>query len=212
MKAINEARLESDLAYRFSYLAEFMGFGPTDQEAIHGAASHLGPLVPSLVDAIYDKLHSFDATWRHFVPRQSGFKGDVPISLEDLGMNHGQIQFRKHHLGRYLVVLVTKPYDNQMVSYLDMVGKMHTPLAGSATLNVPLVQMNALMGFVADALTATILGLGLDRATEIQTLRGFGKLMWLQNDLINRHYQSRQVIEPGIQNGHADLDLKSVVR
>ena len=74
MKAINEARLESDLAYRFSYLAEFMGFGPTDQEAIHGAASHLGPLVPSLVDAIYDKLHSFDATWRHFVPRQSGFK------------------------------------------------------------------------------------------------------------------------------------------
>ena len=46
-----------------------------------------------------------------------------------------------------------------------MVGKMHTPKAGSAELDVPLVQMNALMGFVADALTATILGLGLDRET-----------------------------------------------
>ena len=52
-----------------------------------------------------------------------------------------------------------------MVAYLDMVGKMHTPKAGSKDLNVPLVQMNALLGFVADALTATVLGLGLDRAT-----------------------------------------------
>ena len=50
--------------------------------------------------------------------------------------------------------------------------------------------MNALMGFVADALTATILGLGLDRETEVATLRAFGKLLWVQNDLINRHYQA----------------------
>jgi hypothetical protein len=46
------------------------------------------------------------------------------------------------------------------------------------------------MGFVADALTATIFGLGLDRATEVRTVRAFNKLLWLQNDLINRHYQA----------------------
>jgi hypothetical protein len=80
-----------------------------------------------------------------------------------------------------------------MVAYLDMVGKMHTPKAGSKELNVPLVQMNALMGFVADALTNTILGLGLERATEVKTLRAFNKLLWLQNDLINRHYQDSVV-------------------
>ena len=74
-----------------------------------------------------------------------------------------------------------------MLEYLDMVGKMHTPKAGSRELDVPLVQMNALLGFVADALTATILGLGLTRAVEVRTLRAFGKLLWLQNDLITRH-------------------------
>ena len=99
------------------------------------------------------------------------------------------IQFRKQHLGRYLSSLVTRPYDGKMIEYLDMVGKIHTPKAGSPALDVPLVQMNALMGFVADAITATILGLGLDRETEVCTLRAFGKLLWLQNDLINRHYQ-----------------------
>jgi hypothetical protein len=74
-----------------------------------------------------------------------------------------------------------------------MVGKMHTPKAGSSSLDVPLVQMNALMGFVSDALTGTILGLGLDREQEVRTVRAFNKLLWLQNDLINRHYQGREL-------------------
>jgi len=195
MRHIDEARLETDLGYRFGYLAEFMGFGEADIQAIHGAAGALAPLVPTLVDAVYEKLNGYDSTWRHFLPRQSGYDGQVPTRLEDLTMEHEQIQFRKQHLGRYLASLVTRPYDAKMVTYLDMVGKMHTPKAGSAMLDVPLVQMNALLGFVADALTATILGLGLDREAEVRTLRAFGKLLWIQNDLITRHYQGARESE-----------------
>jgi len=190
MKHINEPRLESDLGYRFQYLIEFMGFGAEDIAAIHGAAPAIAPLVPMLVDAVYEKLNTYDATWRHFVPRQFGYEGPVPTRLEDVTLDHEMIQFRKQHLGRYLAALVTKPYDEKMVGYLDMVGKIHTPKAGSKELDVPLVQMNALMGFVSDALVNTILGLGLDRGTEVRTLRAFNKLLWLQNDLINRHYQA----------------------
>jgi hypothetical protein len=53
---------------------------------------------------------------------------------------------------------------------------------------VPLVQMNALMGFVADALLATILSLDLDATMKVAAVRAFSKLLWLQNDLITRHY------------------------
>ena len=113
------------------------------------------------------------------------------MTLDQLTLDHPQIAFRKQHLGRYLAALVTKPYDGKMLEYLDMVGKIHTPKGGSKEIDVPLVQMNALLGFVADALTATILGLGLDRATEAKAIRAFGKLLWLQNDLIARHYQAR---------------------
>lgn len=67
MIRINEQRLESDLSYRFEYLAEFMGFGAEDVAAIHGAAPAIAPLVPTLVNAVYDKLHGYDATWRHFM-------------------------------------------------------------------------------------------------------------------------------------------------
>jgi len=189
VKQIDEQRLESDLGYRFGYLTEFVGFDDNDVKAIHQAASLLAPLVPALVDAVYDKLFGYDATKRHFVPRQFGYEGAVPADLESLTQNHEMIKFRKQHLARYLAALVTKPYDGKMVEYLDLVGKIHTPKAGSKEINVPLVQMNALMGFVSDALLKTIHGLGLSRDTESRTLQAFNKLLWLQNDLITRHYQ-----------------------
>lgn len=189
MKMIDEPRLESDLGYRFAYLIEFIGFGEEDVKAVHGAAGALAPLVPGLVDAVYNKLFSYDSTKRHFVPRQSGYQGAVPTDMASLTQDHEMIKFRKQHLARYLVTLVTKPYDATMVGYLDMVGKIHTPKAGSKELNVPLVQMNALMGFVSDALVSTVLALNLPRAQEVATLRAFNKLLWVQNDLITRHYQ-----------------------
>lgn len=188
MKQIDERRLESDLNYRFGYLKDFIGFDEDDVQAVHDSAAHLAPLVPALVDAVYEKLFTYDATKRHFVPRQTGYEGELPANIDDLTVDHEMIEFRKRHLGRYLAALVTKPYDEALVSYLDRVGKIHTPEAGSRELDVPLVQMNALMGFVADQLLATILGLNLERETERRTIRALGKLLWLQNDLINRHY------------------------
>jgi len=189
-KHINEHRLEKDLGYRFQYLTEFMGFTPEDVQTIHAVAAHLAPLVDGLVDAVYVKLFGYDATKRHFVPRQTGYEGPAPTSLEALTLDHEQIKFRKSHLANYLKRLVTGEYDAKMVNYLDFVGKIHTPKAGSQELNVPLVQMNALLGFVSDALLATILGLDLPAEQTATTLRAFNKLLWLQNDLINRHYQS----------------------
>lgn len=190
MKQIDEERLETDLGYRFAYVAEFMDFGTADVAAIHASAEMLAPIVPTLVDAVYEKLHGYDATWRHFVPRQHGYQGPLPGGVDALTIDHEIIQFRKEHLARYLVQLVTRPYDTRMVGYLDMVGKIHTPRAGSAALDVPLVQMNALLGFVADALTHTVLSLELEPETRNRTLRTFQKLLWIQNDLINRHYQA----------------------
>ncbi|MBI1784269.1 protoglobin family protein [Candidatus Sumerlaeota bacterium] len=188
MQRIDEPRLENDLGYRFRYLTDFMGFGDEDIAAIHAAAPLLAPVVPALVDAVYVKLFSYDATKRHFVPRQSGYDGTVPADLESLTLDHEQVKFRKNHLTNYLVKLVTAPYDNRMVAFLDMVGKIHTDQAGSPDIEVPLVQMDSLMGFVSDAILATILGLDLDSETRARTLRAFNKLLWLQNDLIVRHY------------------------
>lgn len=188
MQRIDEARLDHDLAYRFEYVSGFMGFGAEDIAVITGARELLAPLVPALVDAVYEKLFGYDATMRPFLLRQNGYTGAVPASFENVTHEHELIQYRKQHLANYLARLVTGPYDAKLVEYLDTVGKMHTPAAGNPSLNVPLVHMNALLGFVADAVNATIFGFNLPAETTPKAIRAFGKLLWIQNDLINRHY------------------------
>lgn len=190
MKRIDEQQLESDLANRYEYLAEFIGFTQDDVEAIHRLAPRLTPHIPTIVEQTYKKLLSYDATARHFLPRQSGYEGDLPGNLEELGPESRQIQFRKEHLRRYLSSLVGNAYDARMVKYLDVVGKIHTPHAGNKAIDVPLVQMNALLGLLADLLMETIYHLELEPAVERQTLRAFNKLLWIQNDFVNRHYAS----------------------
>ena len=88
IQRVDEPRLESDLAYRFEYVSGFMGFGSEDVDALHGAAAVLAPLVPGIVDAGYDKLFTRDATKRHFVPRQHGYDGPVPESIDQLSQEH----------------------------------------------------------------------------------------------------------------------------
>jgi len=189
MQRIDETRLETDLDCRFEYLTEFIGFTHDDITAIQGAAAHLIPLVDTLAHAVYEKLFSYDATKRHFVPHQHGFDGPVPEDLQSLTLDHPHIAFRERHLRNYFTILMTATYDKNLIQYLDSLGRIHTSRSGSWSIKVPLLQMNALLGFLSDALFATIVGLGLDRETETRTLRAFNKLLWIQSDLISRHYQ-----------------------
>lgn len=185
---IDEARIGTDLAYRFGFVSAFIGYTQADIDAVHASAEHLAPVVGGLVDAVYDKLFSYDCTKRHFVPRQAGYDGDVPVDLASLTHDHDQIAFRKQHLQKYLVRLVTEPHDGKLLKYLDAVGRIHTPKSGSDRIAVPLWQMNALMGFVSDAVIATVMGLTIDLDQRIAIARAFNKLLWIQQDLIQRWY------------------------
>lgn len=203
MKSIDEARLEEDLGYRFGYLREFIGFDEEDVAAIRSVIGQLAPRIPAMVEATYEKLLSYDATARHFLPRQAGYDGPTPGGLEALSGSDPQIQFRKEHLQRYFMNLLGHSYNDKMAVYLDMVGKMHTPKAGNAAIDVPLVQMNALMGLVSDVLWDTIARLDLDHETTLRVGRAFGKLMWLQNDFIVRHYAGDASRTGAVHSGYS---------
>lgn len=189
MKLIDEQRLEVDPVYRFEYLAEFIGFESADADAVQSVAMYLGPMIPELVERTYERLLNYDATARHFLPRQSGFDGAPPADLKTLSSSHPQIQFRKEHLARYLSTLLGRTCDAKLVPYLDMVGKIHTPQAGNKEISVPLVQMNALMGFLSDVLLDVLFSLPLEPSEKSTVIRAFNRLLWIQNDFITRHYQ-----------------------
>jgi hypothetical protein len=191
MQHIDEERLEVDLAYRYEYLCQFIGFTDEDVRAIHASASILVPRIPRIVEETYEKLLAYDATARHFVVRQHGYQGPTPNSLAELSAKHPQLRFRKEHLSRYLMHLIGHAYNEKMAMFLDMAGKMHTPKAGNPQIDVPLVQMNALFGLLSDCLVRAILESNLEPEAKSRTLRAFLKVLWIQNDLSNRHYQQR---------------------
>lgn len=188
MQTIDEARLESDPQYRYEYLAEFIGFDQDDVRAIQAFAPHLGPKIGELVEQTYNKLLEYDATARHFVPKQHGYEGATPEGVREVSSAHPQVQFRKDHLNRYFMQLIGRSYDPKMVQYLDMVGKIHTPKAGNKEIDVPQVQMNALIGLMSDMLLAYIAASPLDVEASLRTQRAFNKLFWIQNDFVQRHY------------------------
>lgn len=188
METIDEARLETDLEYRFQYLCRFIGFGPDETAAVQQIAPYLGPQIPGLVEQTYERLLAFDATARHFLPRQAGFTGQPAGSLAELNLHDPQIQFRREHLMRYLLHLLGHAADTKLPVYLDMVGKMHTPAAGNREIAVPLVQMNALMGLLSDLVLTALAEVPMEAGERLRASRAFTKLLWIQNDFITRHY------------------------
>ena len=191
MKKVDERKLETDVEYRFAYVAEYLGFGEEDQRAIRDAAPLTVPLVPKIVDAAYDAFHRYDATWRHFLPRQQGkaeFGAARDRRLAELTPDQAGIRTRKHSLGRYFHRLMTEPYDASMIQYMDAMGRIHKAESHRARLDIPIVHMNAFLGQVADAIAGLIRGLGLEPDRELALIRAYMKVMWLQNDLVSRHY------------------------
>jgi hypothetical protein len=189
IKKIDEARLESDTVYRFEFMAEFGGVTADDLQAIQDSATVLGPVVGQLVDAVYEKLFGYDCTKRHFVKAAAAYTGKPESAIDDFTLQNEYIAFRKEHLTSYVVRLVSGGYDAKFIQYIDSVGKIHTDKAGNPAVVIPLVQMNALMTFVADAVISTLFALVKEPAALKRYVTAWNKLLWVQNDFITRHYQ-----------------------
>ncbi|KAI9280455.1 Protoglobin-domain-containing protein [Sporodiniella umbellata] len=189
MQHIDSDRLYKDSSYRNEFVISFMDFGSEDIEAIKAVAEKVRPLVPVVVDAVYKKLFEYDVTKMHFVPKNEGFSGDAPTSLEELTLDHPQIKFRKDFLSKYLYKVLSGPYDERFLKYIDWVAKIHTDTPDKKSkINVDYIHINALMGFVESTLVGGLMSLNFDRETETKALLAFNKILWIQNDCFARYY------------------------
>jgi hypothetical protein len=196
MQTISPASLKS-LPERVEYATAFLDFGPTDVSYLHAAAPLVIPLIPTVVDMVYVKLLSFDITAKAFVPKQTGFGGELKADrkVSDLNAGDEQIKFRKTFLVKYLAKLVEMDYTKESWEYLDKVAIMHTGQAGFAhrsnkpSLRVELIHISLLLAYVVDILLETVIKHpDLDNDTKAGVLRALNKVVWIQNDLFARHY------------------------
>lgn len=113
MQHISVESLE-DLPSRISYLSSFLELTPQDGEALLAAKPLIAPLVPAVLDAVYTKLLSFDITAKTFVPRNTGYEGEVVKDVQELTLEHPQIAMRKDFLKVSLFPALSIPFHERI--------------------------------------------------------------------------------------------------
>lgn len=191
---IDTHRLGSDLRYRLDYISKFLSFTSDDIAMLNAFAPIVFPLIPVISDTVYRKLFSFDITKRYFLIRNEGFEGFLPKST-----NHGvtldcpQMELRKDMLSMYLKrVLTQREWNDTFLQYLSQVGKVHTNKAGSASINVDYLHVNALLGYLEHLLIDVLWNSDtLDNPTKNSMIKAINKFFWIQNDFFTMHYLSK---------------------
>ena len=184
-----------ELIARISYLKSFLKFSDEDGAAIYASKDVVAPLLPTILDAVYTHLLSFDITAKAFVPRQAGQDPTTPMpnSAAELSLDHPSIRYRQDFLKQYLVRLMSNTDwsdHSGLWDYMDKVGLMHTGEPGfkhrekKSRLRVEYMHMGLLLGLVV----AAVMDADLDMATKVKVTRAFNKVLWIQNDLFARHY------------------------
>jgi hypothetical protein len=199
-----------DLPSRIAYLSAFLGLTPQDGEALLAAKPLVAPLVPAVLEAVYTKLLSFDITAQVFVPRNTGYDGEVVKNVQELTLEHPQIALRKDFLKNYLVRLVSTTDltpTSSFWTYLNNVGIMHTGLPGfkhrekKPELRVEYIHMSVLLGYVVDILVGAVMEMEIENGVKSKVIRALNKVVWIQNDLFARHYLPKASQEVHVARG-----------
>ncbi|CZT40753.1 uncharacterized protein RSE6_00402 [Rhynchosporium secalis] len=177
------------LPSRITYLSAFLSLTPDDGLALLAAKPLIAPLIPTILDAVYSKLLSFDITARAFVPKNTDYEGDLVKILQEL------TSIQKLQLPRQ-TRLNHRPHPNLAFwVYLNKVGIMHTGLPGfkhrvkRPELRVEYIHMGLLLGYIVDIVIGAVINIdAIDNEIKFKVMRALNKVIWIQNHLMSRHY------------------------
>ncbi|KAF3914908.1 hypothetical protein ABW20_dc0107714 [Dactylellina cionopaga] len=188
MEHIDRSDLYTSLPVRVQFLQSFLEFGPDDVQALIMGQKYVKALIPAIVNIVYKKLLRYDITARVFTTRNSADEGPVSSWVSE---DSAQIQHRKMFLRWYLTKLNSDCTRMEYWEYLDKVGIMHIGKGRKNPLHVDYVFLGACLGFIQDAMFEAILSHPrLELFKKIAIVKALGKVIWIQNDLMERWHNS----------------------
>ncbi|CAF0834467.1 unnamed protein product [Adineta ricciae] len=187
---IDSSRITTDLRYRYEYLSKFLNFTPNDITMLNSLAPHVFPRMPFIVDTVYRKLFSFDVTKTYFVMRNQGFEKFANGKEHQITIDSAQMAFRRDMLTMYLKRVLTQgDWNDAFLQYLSQIGKIHTNQAGTSSINVDYIHINALLGYLEHLLIDIVwTEESIDSESKHDMIKAVNKLFWIQNDFFTMHY------------------------
>lgn len=188
IKFVDEAALETDVEYRFRYVRDFVGLTSSDVEAVRESSHLLREKMPELADSLLSRLLETDETMRFFVPTDTARNARWSASSQKLTSNHPRVLQIRQNIILFLEELVSGQYDDPAFAFeLDKIGVSHARPDREDT-KIPMMQINAMMGFLSDRMMAKARTLGLPHDREIALITALQKLIWIQMNMMVRHY------------------------
>ena len=178
---IDSNRLHHDLPYRFDYLSKFLNFTADDIALLNAFAPIVFPRIPVIADTVYRKLFNFDVTKEYFLINTQGFEGFMPKKSGSITLESANMVFRRDMLSMYLKrVLTQREWNETFLQYLSQVGRVHTNKAGSASINVDYLHINALLGYLEHLLIDILCtSETIDDQTRRTTMMAINKFFWI---------------------------------
>ena len=185
----------TSLPPRLSYTLSFLSFRPSCSASNNAAAPYIAPQIPTVLDAVYSKLLSYDITAASFLPPTQASENSDTKTPTELSLTHAHILRQKTFLKAYLLKIASNKDWSPNASiwtYMDKVAFMHTGVQRGGKrpeLRVEYMQLGLLLGYVADIVTEAVMGVeDLDVQTRTDVVRAWSKVLWIQNDLFARRY------------------------
>ncbi|KAG8900216.1 hypothetical protein FRB99_006186 [Tulasnella sp. 403] len=189
---VDAKAIKTSLHARVSYLLSFIGFNSADVQALQNVAPLIRPHITAIVDSMYRKLMSYDITKASLIEPSGAHVPREEIVTKERDRIRYMTSFMSHWV---LKLFIADWEDIQTFAYFDRVGVSHVGQSAfrhrgeRGSLNVDYVHIALLLGVLTEALTTRILG--FDKLTleeKTAALSALTKAMWIQNDLISRHY------------------------
>ncbi len=187
MKQVDEARLESDPLYRYEYLAEFIGFGPDDVKLIQGrhriwgrARRHWSrrPTRYCCRTTRPRDISFQNSTVRRADAHRFGL-ADRRSPSDSLSQGSSEPVLRPPHQSRI------RREDGAVPGYGG--ADPHARRREQGDCGAPGANERP-DGAISQVLMMSIQEWPLAPDVRVRTMLAFNKLLWIQNDFINRHY------------------------
>jgi nitrite reductase/ring-hydroxylating ferredoxin subunit len=172
-----EKHENGDTGRYFKYMAEFVGFGAADAQAIHESGLVIEKYLPAIIGHFYTNLLQYPPTRKFFLKRDGTVDDDY-------------LQLRMYHQANFWRRTAGGVYDDDYARYVDYVGRAHTSRGADPRVYIAERYVIGMVGFIQYAITDALLRElhDFDPELESRAVKAWNKLCMVILEMLARAY------------------------
>ena len=174
----------ADAGHYFRQMVEFVGFTPSDAQAIRESALVIEKHIPNIVADFYSNLLRYPPTRKYFIH-------------PDGSLNEDYVQKRMHHLTNFWRRTASGVYDDDYARYVDYVGRAHTSHGADPTIYIEERYVIGQVGFMQHAISKAISAELHEYNPDLErrAIRAWNLLMMVILEVLARAYSDERMPE-----------------